>query len=89
MWIIHKTEIHAIGENTIPARIQDNHTYKKTTPRNLEFPRKYLYRTCLALCTILGHSILLPLAHFSDNELEKIVVYLGKYNNILFKLGFD
>jgi len=30
-----------------------------------------------------------PPAHFSDDELEKIVVYLGKYDNTLFKLGFD
>ena len=28
-------------------------------------------------------------SHFSDDKLEKIVEYLGKYDNILFKLDFD
>jgi len=55
----------------------------------LDFPRKYLYRKYLVLCTILRHSTLSPPAHFSDDELEKTVIYLGKYDNILFKLGFD
>jgi len=88
MWIIYKIEIHAV-ENTIPARIHDNHAYKKTPPQNLDFPRKYLYRKYLVLCTILGHATLHPPPFFLDDELEKIVIYLGKYDNILFKLGFD
>ena len=59
MWIVYKIEIHTV-ENTIPARIQDNHTYKKNSLQNLDFPRKYLHRKYLALCTILGHSKLCP-----------------------------
>lgn len=88
MWIINKIEVHAIEENTVLARIQDKYAYKNTPLQNVDFPRKYLCTTCLALCIILGQSTLPP-SHFSDDKLEKIVEYLGKYDNILFKLDFD